>query len=65
MSTAMEAKMAKMTKKVETEVKTAVKTVSSNDTSKQVAALDKLALTGGYNTQWTAAWNAYKEAAGL
>lgn len=31
----------------------------------QIAALDKLAKTGGYNSQWVDAWVAYKEAAGL
>jgi len=58
--------MAKMTtKKVEAAEKPIAKTVSRSDASAQIAALDKLAKTGGYNTQWTAAWNDYKEAAGL
>ena len=35
------------------------------DTSKEIAALDKLSRTGGSHTQWDAAWQAYKEAAGL
>lgn len=57
--------MAKMTtKKTEAAEAPVAKTVS-RDTSAQIAALDKLAKTGGYNTAWTAAWNAYKEAAGL
>ena len=57
--------MAKTTKKVEAAEKPVAKTATRSDTSAQIAALDKLAKTGGYNTQWTAAWNAYKEAAGL
>ena len=57
--------MAKMTKKIEAAEKPVEKTVTRSDASAYVAALDKLAKTGGYNTQWTAAWNAYKEAAGL
>jgi len=57
--------MAKMTKKVEAAEKPMEKTVTRSDASAHIAALDKLAKTGGYNTQWTAAWNAYKEAAGL
>lgn len=57
--------MAKMTtKKTEAAEAPVAKTVS-RDTSAQIAALDKLAKTGGYNSAWTAAWNAYKEAAGL
>lgn len=35
------------------------------DTSKEIAALDKISRTGGSHTQWDAAWQAYKEAAGL
>ena len=57
--------MAKMTKKVEAAEKPEAKSVSLSDTSAHISALDKLAKTGGYNTQWTAAWIAYKEAAGL
>ena len=58
--------MAKMTtKKTETAEAPAAKKLSASDNSAHIAALDKLAKTGGYNTQWTAAWNAYKEAAGL
>lgn len=57
--------MAKMTKKIEAAEKPEAKSVSLSDTPAHIAALDKLAKTGGYNTQWTAAWNAYKEAAGL
>ena len=58
--------MAKMTtKKTEATEAPAAKKLSASDNSQYIAALDKLAKTGGYNTQWTAAWNAYKEAAGL
>ena len=53
------------TKKSHTAEKPADKAAPAPSASAEIAALDKLAKSGGYNTQWTDAWAAYKEAAGL
>ena len=61
----MEADMAlTSTKKKETKEAVAKEAPKPSATA-QIAALDKLAKTGGYNSQWVDAWVAYKEAAGL
>jgi hypothetical protein len=44
---------------------TAKKTVKAPDTTAEQAMLDKLSTVGGSHVQWDAAWQAYKNAAGI
>lgn len=44
---------------------TAKKTVKAPNTAAEQAELDKLSRVGGSHVQWDAAWQAYKDAAGI